>query len=275
MAKVTFLETLLSNTASPVEGLNALRKEIKREIRTETNKQLPPYGINRATIDDAVEQLRISAYLAGKGMVILRPETVGNSNGKYVAYPYNLDPILSVAALVALREVYKRANLSVAGIPERMFDFESSEEKLVTMALRYILESQPDFSSRRMFAEKSVYDAARNFFGAYGEVKSRLEANPRDAAKNLALLLSFAATYRRINQYKDTPTFHLSMPSEFVKAIDTEVDMNEVLGYIDGNPVKKYLVPGKLDAAAGKNPVLRTHLWKVVNAKIEPAPASR
>ena len=281
MAKVIFLDKLVTSedVVSPVEGLNALKRELNTNTKAEINRQLPFYGTTHSTIDDVIERQRINGYLSGKGIVMLYPGSGSAyyNDGTHLVFPYNMAPNLSVPTLVALKRVYQRAQLPLR-IEERLesnFDIGSKEEELATMTLRYLAETQANGSDRRLLKEKSVYDAARNFMRAYQALKDEMALKPKDTMKSLALVLAFTSAYHKTSIFQNSDTFRNDFPysGEFFKQTPVEVDLNQFLdGRYDGRPIKKYIKNDNLDRAYKRSRLSRTKIWKFISTRLAEEP---
>ena len=272
MVSVIFLDEVYRKAApfydSPVNELGKLKTRLGNEsgLKPAINKKLRECGINdeTVTIDDVIERQRISAYLAGKGVVVLYPESGSTriDTGSSV-FPYNVDPKLSLATLAALKETYQRRQQTLP------FDWDGKEEELINLALEYISRDAPNSNiDIRGLEEIERIRAAKNFLKSYNSLKSDFSAQGSDF-RSFVAMLAFAASYRRIRKMfgyhplrfgDDAQTFY-----EFSEQPVREINLDEILGYGGKTPVKKYM---NADYLARRYKSNKSALWEFVRAKL-------
>ena len=194
------------------QGLNNLGGLVRRErgFRDSINRSLksPDYMLPSTTIEDAVEGLRVDNYLSRRNVRVGHPES-GSArfpSDFYLVYPYNLDPDLSLAVLVALYKGYTVSGVRPAqgdlfnGVTFLPFSLGGEERELVDSAINYLTLSAPHFGDRRGLEQK-IRLAARKFMNAYESSVKEVHTDEKFNPKRVILLLAFVATYRRMRAF--------------------------------------------------------------------------
>ncbi len=283
MAKVIFLNDVYNNGVpyhnSPIDELNGLKSELRgrAELRARANGilQSREFGLRHTTIDDVVEQQRTNAYFAGKDIIVLYPESGSRrfSTGLELIFPHNLDPEMSLATLVVLKERYGKGYQPeiFEDVPKSEFAWNGNVERLIVATLRYFTASKPFMGDRRGYREREVYDAAKTFMEAYESLKKELNKGNGREFKNFVLMSAFTATYNRIKETFRNPYFRKMFESshEFLKQNSTEIDSNEILGYIGKKPVKKYMTQQELAKMSTKRK------WQIINTELSKEPVAK
>lgn len=277
MHKVIFLNEVYAESVPyafrPLKGLTRFRRDIRSEtqLKPTINSLLPKYGIeDGTTIDEVIERQRFNVYLRGKGIVVLYPESGSNrwNTGTSLVFPYNMDPKLSLASLVALKEVYQRRESSrQLSLPN---DLDKKEKDLVLLTLEYLEKDEPTSQDIRGSQENLRVDAAKNFLVAYQSLKGDASQNSKDPFLNFILLATFTAAYHRIHSiYQRFQTYFdgsPNFPKEFVEQPVKEIDLDVVLGYANEKPIKKYIEAAELKRRYERN---RGSLIQLIKTRLD------
>ncbi|MEK6848628.1 MAG: hypothetical protein AABX65_03265 [Nanoarchaeota archaeon] len=275
MLNLIFLDEVYKKSTpyvvGPVKELGILKRNMGRdsELKKAVQDDLQRHGFSRSlTIDDVVEQQLIRGYLYGKGegMRIRYPEgSAALSSGIDFVFPYNLDPNLSWATLIALNDYHKRGQQ-----PE--FSFRSVEQEMVNSAIQYLSITRPIWGDPRNEGRIEAHRAAKRFLEGYEYVKNYMTGNPFRNPNSFALMLAFAATYKGINEmfqrHRDLKTLFPYL-TEFSDKPVPEAVQNINVGYYKGQPVKKYIKSASL-----KNKKLNKDFWDFLKARLTEGPLS-
>ncbi|MBI2650060.1 hypothetical protein HYX04_01970 [Candidatus Woesearchaeota archaeon] len=276
MLNLVFLDEAYNKStpyvASPVKEFRTLESELGRdsELKKVVQDDLQRHGFPKSlTIDDVLEQQLIRSYLyrKGKGMCVRYPESPeALSSGIDFVFPYNLDPNLSWATLIALNDYHKKGRQ-----PE--FSFRSREQEMVNSALGYLSATRPIWGDPRNEGLIEAHRAARGFLQDYEYVKNYMNDSPFRNPNSFALMLAFAATYRSINEmFQKHSDLKILFPylTEFSNKQSPESVSNTILGYYKGIPVKRYIKPSAL-----KGKKLNKKFWDFLKARLTEAPVER
>ena len=272
---------------SPVVEFNTLKRELSGspDLIDRTTQQLKSHAFGfsgNTTIEDIVKQQRLKAYLAGKGVVVLYAESTSRefNEGIKSAFPYNLNPEMSLATLVALAEKCKKGYHPelFESIKESSFAYSGVEAAVVNEALRYLEIRLPFTGIARRDRERDIRSTARTFMEAYESLKREIMNNGKNGNdfKSFVLMLAYAATYSRINEmFKEPYDFNERFPfsHEFFDIPARDIDINEVLGYIGKTPIKKYWTEQEFDKWCKINGVNKNKLWSFVRARLTKEPS--
>lgn len=200
----------------------------------------------KVDLDEIVIRQSANAYLAGKKVVVLYPDSSERfRRNSFLAFPYNMDPDYSASILLALQSYHPethKLDLFDTKVEERV-----KERQLIDLVNEYIRSDSLSLGDRRGHTAYVKIRNAKKVLDFYSSLKA--EAEKHGTYTKLLLALAFSATYegmQRIQRDHKVEFESFAIPDEFLHKQAETLDLKAVLNGRGGNSIKKYWTSDEL-----------------------------